>query len=277
MTKLGSLVLALALAATAAPALAQIPLDPLDDRSAKRLDHMEQVVRELRAIVYQGRETGKPVVVEPADTDARLTALSQKIDALQQAVTNLTGQLESASHDIDEARRDADALREQDGALTARVAALEQKLAQQAAPPPAPTAEAPPPPPADPAAAMAAARAAYRAGDDATAESGFRSVIASSGDTPRGMEARYFVGKILLKRSDFADAAAMDLAVVRGWPATAWGPNAALDLARAMVGMNERREACGVLTEIGAHYPRLRGETRTGVADVREQAGCGAP
>ena len=94
----------------AAPALAQVPLDnSLDDHSAKRLDRMEQAIRELRAIVFQGRETGKPVVVEPADTDAQLSALSQKIDDLQQAITRLTGQLELAGHDVDEARHEADA------------------------------------------------------------------------------------------------------------------------------------------------------------------------
>lgn len=278
MKKLRYLALALALTA-AAPAFAQIPLDPLDDHSAKRLDRMEQVIRELRAIVFQGRETGKPVIVEPADTDAQLTALSQKIDALQQAVTSLTGQLESASHDVDEARHEADALREEDGALTARVAALEQKLAQAApeAPPPAPAAEAaPPPPPPDPAAAMAAARQAYDGGDLATAEAGFRNVVSLAGDTPRGLEARYFLAKIQLKRQAYADAAATDLAVVRQWPGTSWAPDAALDLARAMVGMKESREACGVLSEIDSHYPRIRAEVRTGMADVRSEAGCGA-
>ncbi len=119
----------------AAPALAQVPLDnSLDDHSAKRLDRMEQAIRELRSIVFQGRETGKPVVVQPADSDAQLSALSQKIDDLQQAITRLTGQLESAGHDVDEARHEADQLREENGALTARVAALEQR---QAAPAPA--------------------------------------------------------------------------------------------------------------------------------------------
>jgi hypothetical protein len=37
----------LALALTAAPALAQVPLDPLDDHSAKRLDRMEQALKEI--------------------------------------------------------------------------------------------------------------------------------------------------------------------------------------------------------------------------------------
>ena len=269
-----SLAIALALAV---PALAQVPLDPLDDHSAKRLDRMEQALREIRAIVFQGRETGKPVVVEPADTDSQLTALTQKIDDLQQAVTHLTGQLESAAHDVDEARHEADALREENGSLTARVAALEQKETAgaaanvQAAPPP----DATPPVPTDPAAVMGAAREAFNAGDYAAAETGFRNVADHYGATPRGMEAKYFLGKIMLKREAFADAAAMDLGVVRQWPATAWAPDAALDLARAMVGMKENREACGVLTEIDSHYPKAGAAVRAGEVDVRSQAGCG--
>jgi tol-pal system protein YbgF len=271
-------VVALALGA-AAPAFAQVPLDnSLDEHSAKRLDRMEQAIRELRSIVFQGRETGKPVIVQPADSDAQMGALSQKIDDLQQAITRLTGQLESAGHDVDEARREGDQLREENGALTARVAALEQKLA---APPPVappqPAAEAaPPPPPLDAPAALAAAREAYNAGDYAAAEADFRDVIARFGDTPRGMEARYFLGKLQLKRADYADAAATDLAVVRQWPSASWAPDAALDLARAMVGMKEAREACGVLSEIDTHYPKAGAAVRTGADEVRSQAGCAA-
>jgi TolA-binding protein len=280
MTKLRGLVLALALG-FAAPAFAQTPLDPLDDHSAKRLDRMEQALREIRAIVFQGRETGKPVVVQPADTDGQMTALSQKIDDLQQAVTRMTGQLESAGHDVDEARHDADQLREENGALTARIAALEQKVASLQAPPPAPTPEpqadtAPPPPPLDAPAAFAAARQAYNAGDYAAAETGFHDVVSRFGDTPRGLEARYFLAKIMLQRQAYADAAATDLVVVRGWPVTSWAPEAALDLARAMVGMKETREACGMLAQIDSHYPKAAAAVRTGEDEVRSQAGCAA-
>ena len=266
----------------AAPAFAQTPLDPLDDHSAKRLDRMEQVIKELRAIVFQGRETGKPVIVEPADTDAQMSALSQKIDDLQQAITRLTGELESASHDVDQARHEADSLREENGALTARVVALEQKLAPTAPAPQAalqsvPSSQAPPPPPPlDAPAALAAARQAYNAGDYAAAETGFHDVIDRFGDTPRGLEARYFLAKIQLKREAYSDAAATDLAVVRQWPATPWAPDAALDLARAMVGMKEAREACGVLTEIDSHYPKASAQVHTGADQVRSAAGCAA-
>src|SRR5579871_2433987 len=276
MQTLRPLALALSLA-LAAPSLAQTPIDnSLDDRSSKRLDRMEQAIKEMRAIVFQGRETGKPVVVEPADTDSQLGAINQKLDSLQQAVTQLTGQLESANHDVDEARKEADALREENGALAARIATLEQKQAAAAA---APTLPAAPPPEAaapqlDAPAAFAAARAAYAAGDDATAEAGFRDVIKRFAASPRAAESRYFLAKILIGREAFADAASLDLGVVRQWPQTSWAPDAALDLARAMVGMKQTQEACGVLAEIDSHYPKAGAGVRTGEADVRSQGGA---
>jgi tol-pal system protein YbgF len=272
-----SLVLALALVASpCAVAVAQTPIDPLDDHSAKRLDRMEQALREIRAIVFQGRETGKPVVVEPADTDSQFTSLNQKIDDLQQAITRLTGQLESSGHDVDEARKEADALREENGALAVRVTALEQKIADLSAPPPVAAAPAPQEPPLDVAAAMAAARAAFSAGDYATAETRFHDVVTRFGDSPRAGEARYYLAKILIGREAFADAASMDLTVVRQWPDTAWAPDAALDLARAMLGMKEAHEACGVLAEIDSHYPKAGPGVKAVEADVRSEARCAA-
>jgi len=277
MSRLPPLALALALC-LAAPAFAQTALDPLDDHSAKRLDRMEQALREIRAIVFQGRETGKPVVVQPADTDSQFTSLNQKIDDLQQAVTRLTGALESSGHDVDEARKEADALREEDGALEARVAALEQKIATLSAPPPVADAPAAPQasPPEDIAVAMAAARSAFNAGDYATAETRFRDVVSRFGDSPRASEARYYLAKILIGREAFTDAATMDLPVVRQWPETAWAPDAALDLARAMLGMKQAHEACGVLAEIDSHYPKAGAGVKAVEADVRSEARCAA-
>ena len=273
-----SLAVLLTLAATR-PVLAQTPLDPLDDHSAKRLDRMEQVLKELRAIVFQGRETGKPVVVQPADTDAQIAALGQKIDDLQQAVTRLTGQLESASHDVEDARHEASALREENGALTQRVTALEQKLTAATSPaamlaPQQPMQSSAPS--QDPAAALAAARGAFSAGDYETAEAGFRDIVAHNDGTPRAEEARYWLAKIMLQKQDFASAASMDLAVVRQWPTTAWAADATLDLAKAMVGMRQPHEACGVLAELDTHYPKASPSVREGAGYVRGQAQCGA-
>ena len=65
--------LALVAASAITPALAQTPMDdPLDARDAKRVDRMEKVVRELRDIVFKSQKSGAPVVVQPADTEARM-------------------------------------------------------------------------------------------------------------------------------------------------------------------------------------------------------------
>jgi len=274
------------LAAPAMDAVAQTPLDDsLDDHSAKRLDRMEQAIRELRAIVFQGREVGKPVMVEPADTDARLQALTDKVNDLEQAITRLNGQLDDTGHALDEARHETDALREENGALKDRISRLEGAgaPAAQAAPPgggpeasgsPA-TPPPPPPPTADPAAAFAAARQAYDAHDNAAAEAGFKDYIDRFGDTPKAPEACYFLGKTLLARQDWPDAAAADVAAVRLWPQTSWAPDALLDLAQALVGMGKPVDACQMLTELDRRYPKANADVKTGAAALRSQAHCG--
>jgi len=245
---------------------------------------MEQVLREMRAIVFQGRETGKPVVVEPADTDERLAAFSSKLDDLEQAVTRLNGQIEESAHAVDEARKEADALREENGALKDRVAQLEQKQAAPAAPPPSPTPtggpEQPPPPPPEeasgdnPAPAFAAAYQAYQAHDFATAEAGFHDFVDRFGDTAHGPEARYFLAKTLLARQAFADAAAQDVASIRLWPKTSWAPDAVLDLSRALIGMGKQGDACQMLGELSRRYPKAKADVRSRAAAARTEAKC---
>ena len=267
--------------AFAAPALAQTPLDPLDDHSAKRLDRMEQVMRELRAIVFQGRETGKPVVVEPADTDSQLAAINEKLNDLEQSLTRINGQLEVNAHALDEARHEADALREENGGLKERLAILEQKLDQltsaAAAPPPqpvAPQAAASTTPSDDPTAAFAAARQAFVAKDFASAEAGFRDFLTQFGDTARGPEAHYFLGRLLLERQDFANAAAQEVAAIRLWPQTVWAPEAVLNLSRALIGMQKPADACETLAELDRRYPKASADVRAGATAARGEARC---
>ncbi|MFI4936399.1 MAG: tetratricopeptide repeat protein [Caulobacterales bacterium] len=273
MKRLSPLVLTLALA-FAAPAIAQTPLDPLDDHSAKRLDRMEAVLKELRAIVFQGRETGKPIVVEPADTDSQLAGVTEKLNDLQLALTRINGQLEVTTHALDQAQHETDALREENGALKDRLTRLEQKIDQMNAPPPPPAAPQAAAPAEDPAAAFAAARAAYMGHDDATAEAGFRDFVDKYGDTPRGPEARYFLGKTLLARHAYADAAAADVAAVRLWPQTIWAPDAVLDLSRALIGMGKPSDACQTLDELTRRYPKVSLEVKAGATAARGEAQC---
>ncbi|MBV8683289.1 MAG: tetratricopeptide repeat protein [Caulobacteraceae bacterium] len=250
-------------------AAAQVSLDepPLGENDAKRLDRIEKAVRELRAIVFQGRETGQPVVVQPADTEGQINRQSDKLNDIDQTLAKVTGELEVVRHDVDQSHHDLDDLRAKNEALKDEVDAL-TKTVQSLQPPPPPPAGAPAPssdqgaaptPPAtstlSPASQFAAARAALEQGDMANAEAGFQAYIAIAGDGPRGPEARYYLARTLIARKAWPEAATADIGAIRGWPHTSWAPAAVLDLSRSLVAMGKNQDACETLGELSRHYP----------------------
>lgn len=267
---------ALALVLLAGAATAQTPMDePLDARDAKRVDRMEKVVRELRAIVFQAQSTGKPVVVQPADTDARMADLATRVDDLQQALTRVNGTIESLTHDLDVTKRENAALRDQVKALSDQSAALEQKLA--APPAAAPDAEAPaqaPPPAASAADAFAHARQLMLSGDYNAAQAAFADYVQAYPDAPKTPEARYWLGKTLSVKGAHAQAAGAYIAAIRGWPKTAWAPDAVVELSRALVALKKPADACQALGELGKRYPKAPAAVMTRAAAVRTQAKC---
>ena len=268
-------------------AFAQTSLDepPLDQRAAARLDRMEKVVRELRAIVFQGRETGQPVVIQPAETQGQINQLSDRFNDLDHTLTRLNGEMEVIRHDLDQSRQDANDLRAQNGALKEQITVLEQKVLAITAPPPPPppaagdpggaaSAASAPVPTQDPAGAFAAAKAMFQAGDSAGAEAAFHDFVDRFGDAPRGQEARYYLAKTLIARKAWPEAATADIGAIRGWPQTRWAPDAVLDLSRALVGIGKTPDACATLDELARHYPQSPPAVKTGARAVRETAGC---
>jgi tol-pal system protein YbgF len=285
--KLKAVLLASALALTVAPsfssmALAQTPMpDPLDDRSAKRLDKMEKVVRELRSIVFQGRDTGKPVIVQPAETDAQIAALSDKLNDLQLTLTRMNGQNEVLTHDLDQARRTGDSQKARADALDQRLAALEKKIADQeataaaaAVAPPAVAAQAAAP--TDPNAAFKSARQLLLDGDYGGAESAFSGYVATFPDSAKAPEARYWLGETQFVREAYGDAAGNYLGAVRGWPQTSWAPDAVLKLSRALVALKKPADACKTLDELAKRYPKAPSAVTAKAAVTRVQAKCAA-
>jgi tol-pal system protein YbgF len=275
---------AAAVALIAAPfatiAFAQTPMDdPLDARDAKRVDRMEKVVRELRDIVFKAQKTGAPVVVQPADTDARMSDLATKIADLEGTLTKLNGSLETTTHELDQTRRDNTALRAQVKALGDRLTADEQKAAEALA-----AAAAPPPPPPEPAApvdtkaasndAFTKARQLMLSGDYDGAETAFSAYVTAYPDTPRTPEARYWWGKTLAVRGDYPRAASAFIAAIRGWPQTPWAPDAVVELARSLVQLKKPADACQTLAELGHRYPKTPPATTSRAATVRLQAKC---
>jgi tol-pal system protein YbgF len=274
---------ALLAAPFASSAFAQTPMDdPLDARDAKRVDRMEKVVRELRDIVFHAQKTGAPVVVQPADTDARMADQASRINDLEQSLTKLHGSLEATTHELDQAQRDNNALKAQLKALSDRVAADEQKMADAAAvaatnaPPPPPEA---PPAPADTKAAAADAFAKARqlmlSGDYDAAEGAFSNYVTTYPETTKAPEARYWWGKTLMVRGDNVKAAGAFIGAIRGWPQTAWAPDAVVELSRALVGVKKPSDACDTLAELKRRYPKAPAAVTTRAAAVRAQAKCG--
>jgi tol-pal system protein YbgF len=259
----------------AGPAFAQTSLDdPLDVRDAKRVDRMEKVVRELRAIVFQLKDTGKPVVVQPADTDARLQDLTNRISDLEKSLTGVNGAFDTTAHELDEAKRANADLQAQVKVLGDRLAALEQK----AAPPPPATAaqDAAPPPQASPAEAFASARGLMLGGDYAAAEAAFAAYVQTYPDAPKTPEARYWWGKTLSVRGAHAQAASAYIGAIRGWPKTAWAPDAVGELARSLVALKKPEDACTTLSELGKRYPKAPPAVVTRAAATARQAKCAA-
>ena len=262
----------------------------------KRLRDLEKQVRELRAIVFQGRDTGQPVVVKPEGPDPQVTALQTRADTQDGQIRDLTGKLEVVGHDLDEARRANEQLKAdaatQRQALSDRLAKLEAELAGPApAPAPAATPDAgpPPPPSADagprprgseitarvqaqdsgrlgggapaPEAAPATAPdsfegayASYQSGDYASAAGGFQAYVATHPTGARTAEARYFVGQSLYARATYPEAARAYAEALRGWPKTAWAPDATVKLAQALVQLDRSPSACQALAEYGRRY-----------------------
>jgi TolA-binding protein len=267
-------------------AAAQVSLDtpPLAESDAKRLDRMEKAMKELRAIVFQGRETGAPVVVQPADTEANLQRLSDRLSDLEQSLAKLNGVLEVTRHDVDQSRQGVSDLRATVANLKDEIAPLE-KAVQALTPPPPPV--APPPgdlgagapqaaaPPTDPAAEFAAAQTALEQGDMATAEAGFRAFIAQNGDGPRGPEARYGLARTLISRHDWQDAATADIGAIRGWPHTRWAPAAVLDLSRSLMALGKPQDACQTLGELTRRYPSVTPAILKDARNLKAEAQCG--
>jgi tol-pal system protein YbgF len=272
------------------PSFAQTPMDndPLDARDAKRLDRMEKVVRELRDIVFAAQKTGAPVVVQPADTDSRLTDLSTRLGDLEQTLTKLNGSLETTTHELDQSRRDNTALRAQVKSLGDRLTADEQKMAeaaqaaQTAAAQATPAAPSEPEAPADPKAAAAAAASAFTKarqlmlnGDYDGAQTAFAAYVTTYPETPRTAEARYWWGKTLAVNGDYARAAAAFIGAIRGWPQTSWAPDAVVELGRALVELKKPTDACEALGEVNRKYPKAPAAVKSRAAAVRLKAKCG--
>ena len=179
------------------------------------MDQLEKQVRELRAIVFQGRDTGQPVEVRPAGPDPAVTSLEQRVDGVDDTIRQIKGQLEVLTHDVDEARQNAAAVRDQNGQLQGqlkdlgdRVARLESQLAPGAGAnlPPSPSNIPPPPPPPTDATAAAQASDTGRLGDPSSTPGAAPPPPTVGPAPPTTAADSYRAARALLTAGDYAGA-----------------------------------------------------------------------
>lgn len=252
-----------------AAALAQTPMpmeeDPLDDRSRKRLDRMEKVVRELRAIVFQGRETGLPVVVQHADTPAQMQTLAQRVADLEASLTRLNGQNETLAHELQQARSEL-------AAFQGRIAPLESAAAAQALAAEQEAARAA----EDPDEVFARAVGLINGGDYDGAEAALADFVERHPDHAKAAEANYLLGQAYAVRSAHADAAAAYVASIRGYPKSSWAPDAMVELSRTLLALKRTDDACRGLATLAEKYPKPPAAVAKKAAATRTQAKCAA-
>jgi len=273
----------------AAPAFAQDAgpeaARPQDEPSAKRLDRFEKELREVRQIVLQAHATGQPVEIKESGPDPQITALQGRIDDAADQFRKLTGEVETLTHDLALARKDLDDSRGQTAALADRLDKLEKQVAAlnpQTPPPPAPpsdpVADAAPGENAasagDPKAAYAHARQLLENGDYPGASSELQAYIDRYGETPSAPAARYWLGETKFIQKDYSGAATAYLGAIRGWPKTAWAPEAVVKLSQSLLELGKPGDACGALGELDRRYPHLAPALKARAAATRSKAQC---
>ena len=246
----------LTLAASSSGALAQSDQD-------RRVDRLDKELRELRAIVFQGRDTGQPVVVKPEGPDPAVEALQSRVDQQDQTLRTLSGQVEVLGHDLEEAKRQNAAAHDAETELRGEVRALTDQLPKM---PPPPTPEAPPPQadqgqapdagaaPATEAGAFKAAKAKLANADYAGAGAAFTAYIQQYGTGPHGKEAYYLLGESYYAQSLYGDATTAYARSLKDWPKTPWAPDATVKLSRALASTNRSDQACAALGEFDKRY-----------------------
>jgi tol-pal system protein YbgF len=113
-------------------------------------------------------------------------------------------------------------------------------------------------------------------GDYDAAEAAFQDYVSRYADSAKAPEARYWLGKTLSVRGAHAEAATAYIGAVRGWPKSAWAPDAVVELSRSLVALNKTSDACATLAELGRRYPQAPAAVQNRAAATRKQAKCSA-
>ncbi|HEX8233505.1 MAG TPA: tol-pal system protein YbgF [Caulobacteraceae bacterium] len=259
-----------------------------------RMERLEKLVRQLRDIVVQARQSGDAVQVRiVGDPDPDVITARRRLDDLEAAVQTLNGQVDGLTRDVQLARqaaqeqrggveRAADRAARADQETRARLEDLNQRLlaleaAARPAVEPAPGAAGPEeagPPADDPAEAFAQAKRLLLAESYPAASAAFQEFIERFPEAEQAPEARYWLGEALFVQNAYADAATAYIGAIRGWPQTPWAPNAVVKLARSLIALEKPKDACRTLGEFKKRYPKAPKSVSDRAAAARTEAKC---
>jgi len=273
----------------------------------QRLDRLEKQVQQVQRQVFP---KGRPADTagfsdDPAATQSSVLNLDQRLDALEKQMADLVRQSEENGNHLRTLENGIGQLKNDEDQ---RIAAIEQRLAQAAAPPPTGTAEvvpvqpAPPPsrratghatseiasPPASEVAAAGPVPASdpgedaytagfhqWEAGQYDQAISTLKAFVAAYPRHRRVSYANNLIGRSLLSKGQTRDAAAVFLANYRGNPGGERAADSLYYLGQATTQLGQPQQACRVYDEFDAIYgAKARADLRKQVNDAKLQAQC---
>jgi TolA-binding protein len=247
----------------------------------KRLQQLDRNVRKLERSVsrIENKNGAPPILIEP---DPEVVALQATVDAQQTkiedqaaVITRLTGSLEEAQHTNQVLTGQVQALAAKVDTLTKRADLTEahvKDLDAQLAPPPPP-----PPSKGDPQSDFEQAFNLMTGGRVDDAGRAFEAFTTTWPEASQLPEAWFRLGQIRAMKQDNTGAIAAYASALKGWPKTAWAPEATVKLAGALVDTNRPSDACMALGQFDKVYAKMASaDSKAAAKALRVRAKCPA-
>lgn len=111
-------------------------------------------------------------------------------------------------------------------------------------------------------------------GDYATAEAGFRDLIARYPENEQIPDAQFWLGEAQLGQEKYRDAAETFLAASRDHPQSRRAPEMLFKLGVSLAALNQREVACATFNEVGQRYPQMSEALKERVEQEKQLTSC---
>ena len=106
------------------------------------------------------------------------------------------------------------------------------------------------------------------------AEQALSSFIKQHGDSPLAGNAQYWLGETYYARGKYKEAAVAFAEGVQKFPKSGKGPDNLLKLGMSLAQLNQVRDACVALGQLGTQYPDAAGTVKTRAQQERARLKC---